>query len=484
MLTPMAIALRFRLINRASQKYLGVLISLLFLIIGCFITSIQISRHNANHISNLAVSEIKCIGKIASSPKFNSKVQVQVSLNKIVNNDLETKAEGKLISFIPIDNKSKKLKYGDKIWLSAKLSEISTSAHASGFDFKKYYANKGIFHTANVLEWELVEKNKGVYSFILGQRNRLLNVLQEHLPTDNEYAVGAALCLGNKDLLSDELKNEFATVGAMHVLAVSGLHVGIIFSLLLKILSLFKTRKKLWLIAKIVITILGIWLFAFLTGGSPSVLRAALMFSFITVSLYIRRFRDTYNTLAAAALLLLIYEPNLLYDVGFQLSFTAVTGIVYLQPRLYKLLSFKWKLPDYLWQITSVGIAAQLATFPIGLYYFQHLPVNFMLTGLFVVPFAFVILSLGITLFVVQIFSSALSSLVGSILYLAIWVNNALIHLVFSLPTNDFGHVAIGGLGLIFIYVLFLLLDQYFKTSKPAFFLTSLALIILALFNI
>lgn len=479
-----SLGLQFRLIARSSQKYIGGLISFLFFLLGCFVTSIQVAEHNPAHISNLSVKELHCIGEICSTPKINSKVQVQVSMKKIVKQGIEEKAEGKLISFIPIDEKSKQLKYGDKIWLKVNINEIPASLHPSGFDFKKYYANKGIYHNAHVLDWELVARNNGIYSFILAQRDRLLEVLGKHLPTDNEFAVGAALCLGNKELLSDELKNEFATVGAMHVLAVSGLHVGIIFSLLFHILNLFKTRKKFWVISKIVITVLCIWLFALLTGASPSVLRAAIMFSFITISLYSRRFRNTYNTLAAAAFLLLLYDPYLLYDVGFQLSFTAVTGIVYLHPRIYKLLYFKWKVPDYFWQITSVGIAAQLATFPIGLYYFHHLPINFMLTGLFVVPFAFLILSLGITLFVVHALSSSLASMIGVLLYTAIWINNALIHLVFSLPTNDYGTFALSGIGLMCIYGLYLLLDQYLKTTRPAFLYLSFGLLILAIVQI
>ena len=482
-LTIFALVLQFRLIKRSAQKYIGTLISALFFVLGCFIVSIQIADSNPSHISNLSTKKFQCIGEICSAPKINSKVQVHVSINKTVNQGLEEKAEGKLISFIPIDEKSKQLKYGDKIWLNIIINEIPFSTHESGFDFKKYYANKGIYHNAYVLDWDLIEKNTGIYSYILTQRDLLLRVLSEHLPTENEFAVGAALCLGNKELLSDELKNEFATVGAMHVLAVSGLHVGIIFSLLLKILSFFKTRKKLWVISKIAITVLCIWVFALLTGASPSVLRAAIMFSFITISLYSRRFRNTYNTLAAAALMLLIYDPYLLFDVGFQLSFTAVTGIVYLHPRIYKLLYFKWKVPDYFWQITSVGIAAQLATFPIGLYYFHHLPINFMLTGLFVVPFAFLILTLGIALFVTQLISSSLASLLGVLLYATIWINNALIHLVFSLPTNDIGHFVISGLGLVCIYCIYLFIDQYLKTTRSVFLYLTFGLLVLALFQ-
>ena len=275
---------QFHLVNRSAQKYIGGLISMLFFLIGCYSTSIQVGKHNPVHVLNLGEKEIKCLAKVCSSPKINSKTQVQVSLNKIIANGKETKSEGKIISFFPVDAASKQLKYGDKIWLHLNLNEISSSVHPSGFDFKRYYENKGIYHNAHVIDWKLIEKNKGVYSSILDQRKSLLQILNKHLYTENEYAVGAALCLGNKDLLSEELKNEFATVGAMHVLAVSGLHVGIIFSLLLKILSLFKTRKRLWVFLKIAVTILCIWLFAFLTGGSPSVLRAALMFSFITVS--------------------------------------------------------------------------------------------------------------------------------------------------------------------------------------------------------
>lgn len=482
--TIVALGLQFSVVKRSAQKYIGALISILFFVLGCFLTSVQLGEHNPVHISNLSAKKFTCIGEICSTPKINSKVQVHVSLDKIIRQGIESKAEGKIISFLPIDKESKQLNYGDKIWLDVQLNEISSSMHASGFDFKKYYANKGIHHNAFVSDWKLIEKKKGIHNFILQQRAHLLKVLEKYLPTENEFAVGAALCLGNKELLSDELKNEFATVGAMHVLAVSGLHVGIIFSLLFKILNLFKTRKKVWVFAKIALTILCIWLFALLTGASPSVLRAAIMFSFITISLYSRRFRNTYNTLAAAALLLLLYDPYLLYDVGFQLSFTAVTGIVYLHPRIYTLFDFKWKVPDYLWQITSVGIAAQLATFPIGLYYFHHLPINFMLTGLFVVPFAFLILSLGIALFVVQVASSTLASVVGFVLYAAIWINNALIHLVFSLPTNDFGHFVLSGLGLVGIYGLYLLLDQYLKTSRSAYLCLSFGVLILAIFSI
>jgi len=463
------------------QKYAGSLTASIFFFSACFLASIQEGKHNPIHVANQNFNSGIIVGKIISNPKINKKVQLQIAISKTAIGMKERQSVGKCLAFLKVNEDTKKLGYGDIIQLQASLDTIASSKNASGFDFKKFYANKGITHRANVKDWKLLERNTGLYATILSYREKLLIVLRQHLKTDNEYAVGAALCLGTKDYLTDELKNKFATVGAMHVLAVSGLHVGIIFSMLFKLLNVFKTRKKHWVFLKIIITLAGIWLFAFLTGGSPSVLRAGIMFSFITVSIYIRRFKNTYNTLAAAAMLLLVYDPYLLFDVGFQLSFTAVAGIVYLHPKIYSLLYFRWKGTDYLWQITSVGIVAQIATFPIGLYYFQHLPVNFLFTGLFVVPFAFIILSLGIGLFIVQLFSSTLAVGIGYLLYGAIWLNNALINLVFLLPTNDYGHFYLGGLGLVLIYVLLLSTDRFFTSAKASFVILTLGVVLISL---
>ena len=197
--------------------------------------------------------------------------------------------------------------------------------------------------------------------------------------------------------------------------------------------------------------------------------------------MYSKRFRNTYNTLAAAAICLLVYDTNLLFDVGFQLSFTAVTGIVYLQPKIYEMLSFEWKVSDYFWQITSVGIAAQIATFPVGLYYFHHFPLNFLLTGLFVVPFAFLILSMGIALFIANYISTTIAGIIGYILYWTIWINNSLIHFVYLLPTSQFGELYIGVFGLALIYILLFLFDRYLTSAKSKYLILMLNIILVTL---
>jgi len=460
------------------RKYIGLVISFGFFIAGYTLLSNTEPSLNPNHVIHFEDDKITAVAIVQSNPIVKNKVQVQVKLISRGEQETAVKTSGKILAFFDVDDQSQDLIQGDKIYFNAKLNRTKTNSNPYSFDFKKYYATKGIYHQAHILDWKYVRRGSPALLRIGKMRGQLLDILAKHLPSENEYAVGAALCLGSKEALNDEIKNEYAGTGAMHVLAISGLHVGIIFSFLFTFLSLFKTRKSGWLLIKVLVTILLLWTYALFTGASPSVLRAALMFSFITISIYYRSNLETYNTLAAAAIALLIYDPNLLYDVGFQLSFTAVAGIMYFQPRIYAMLYVKNKILDYLWQITAVGIAAQLATFPIGIYYFHNLPTLFILTGLFVVPFAYIILITSLALFTFSIFSDVITDLIGQFLYGLIWLNNSLIHLIFDLSAilNQYFSISLLGLGL--LYFLIFLVDKFIKEGSLSALITSLALIL------
>ena len=175
----------------------------------------------------------------------------------------------------------------------------------------------------------------GLGVFANDARQFLLSSLKSNGIEGDQYAIASALILGSKDELGFEVKQAYATAGAMHVLAVSGLHVGIIFLILNTLLSALDTSKK-GRIVKAIILLIVLWSYALLTGLSPSVLRAATMFSFVIMGTVLNRKSSIYNTLAASAFFLLIINPNLLFEVGFQLSYIAVLGIVYLQPLIYK----------------------------------------------------------------------------------------------------------------------------------------------------
>jgi competence protein ComEC len=225
--------------------------------------------------------------------------------------------------------------------------------------------------------------------------------MNQHIHNKRSLAIAKALTLGIKDELDNELRNAYASAGAMHVLAVSGLHVGIIFLIISTVLKKWRNHKTgRYLFAIVNISIL--WSYAFITGLSPSVQRAAMMFSFIILAQAMRRQTNIYNTLAASAFVLLSINPFLLFSVGFQLSYLAVLGIVFFQPKLYGLLQFKFLLWDKIWAITCVSIAAQLATAPLGLLYFHQFPTYFFLSNLVVIPAAFVILNSSLFLLIIS----------------------------------------------------------------------------------
>ena len=191
------------------------------------------------------------------------------------------------------------------------------------------------------------------------------------LHTLNINAVFSALTLGYKNDLDKEMQASFAGAGAMHILAVSGMHVGIIFLILKQIFALFGILKSNYKL-KYIIILLCIWFYALLTGLSPSVTRAAVMATFILCGKVFGKRTNIYNSIAASAFVLLLFNTNYLFDVGFQLSYTALIGIVFFYKRIYTLIFVRNMPLNYMWQLTTIGISAQIGTFPLGIYYFNQ----------------------------------------------------------------------------------------------------------------
>ena len=462
-----------------EQYYYSIFIGVIFILLGGLASSLAQPQFNKYHLIHQSENRLSAIAEVIDAPNINTKVQIKLRLKSKIEYGVTEKLNGKIIAYFPSSESSAALDAGDIIHIKAKIYPTEINRNPYSFNFQRFYANQGIYHQGSIIDWQLIEQSNSFYRLLINQREKLLSILAQHLPSENEFAVGATLCLGSKQFLTDELKNEYSSTGAMHVLAVSGLHVGIVFSFIFLLLSTFKTRKSHWLGAKILFTLLCLWMYAFLTGGTASVLRAAVMFSFITVAIYLRWTTNIYNTLSAAAFCLLVNNPNLLFDVGFQLSFTAVAGIVYLQPKIYPWFSFDFKPVDYLWKLSSVGIAAQIATFPIGLYYFHHLPIYFIITGVFVVPFAYMILTTGIILFVLNYVSAFLATWVGYFLYFLIWTNNSLIHLVSEIPGQHIGDIFITSLGIGALYLILYVMDRYMKRGHG----TSLLVVYLFFFS-
>jgi competence protein ComEC len=317
---------------------------------------------------------------------------------------------GNVLLYFAKDSTSENLRYGQILAVNTNLQPVENLGNPNEFNYKRYLRFNGIGLRGYVGfgNWKhLSDGRPGFRGLLFSVRRFLINKLKEAGLEGDELSVASALILGFRADLDRELMTAYAGAGATHVLAVSGLHVGIVYVILNGLLK-FMNRKKSTKIIKTFLLIGFLFGYAGLTGFSASVVRAATMFSFVAFGKMLQRDTNIYNTLAASAFCLIALEPMIIMQVGFQLSYAAVIGIVLIQPRLFKLYAFNNRLADRAWSITCVSIAAQIATFPLGLLYFHQFPNLFLVSNLLVIPAAAGILYLGFSLFVASIWKPAL----------------------------------------------------------------------------
>jgi len=289
---------------------------------------------------------------------------------------------------------------GDVIFLDAEIKRIKNANNPGEFDAKSYWNNQNIQFFAFVGHEDYTyidhKAQHTILAFFDGIRSALSDLIDDNLSPESG-GIAKALLLGDKGSLSSETRNSFSNAGAMHVLAVSGLHVGIIMYLLMFVLGKFSR-----LISKrfvLLISIGFVWIYAAVTGFSPSVMRAAFMFSVLVIGQMTSKRSSGLNTLFFSAFVLLLINPLFVYDIGFQLSYLAMLGIMMFYQPIAGLILIRQKGLKKLWEGTAIGIAAQLLTVPLTLYYFHQFPNYFMVSNLGVMLFAGVLLVLGLLLF-------------------------------------------------------------------------------------
>ena len=361
-----------------------------------------------------------------------------VETSSVLVNGREIGVSGHLHLYLQrTDSVTNDINYGHEIWVKATPSQIAPPTNPEEFNYSAYMAKQQIHGQCFVAPEFVKVVGRNPQSAVLDKAYSLRAYLRakviDYIDDSDAQAIALALLIGVKDFLSEELTTAYASAGAMHVLAVSGLHVGILYMLLLFLLKPFEKRKggKVMIAA---ISLFIIWSYTFVTGMSPSVLRAATMFSIFALSKAVMRDNNIYNSLGISAFVLLLYDPNLLFAVGFQLSFLAVTGIVYLQPRIYRVLYVSNRFLDVVWGITAVSIAAQISTLPLTVYYFNQFPTYFFLSNLVVIPGAMAIMVGGIVMLILGSIADGLGHLIGWILDLIIQLMNFLVEWVEQMP--------------------------------------------------
>ncbi len=355
------------------------------------------------------------------------------------------KAAGKILLYVKKDSllHAGSIKYGDRILINMRAQLIKGPMNPNAFDYRKFlrYQNIHFNAFASFNEVHILENDgNDLYGWALRAQQACAEIIRKNIRNKEATGIVLSLVLGFKDDLEQPVKTAYASAGVMHILAVSGLHVGIFYSILSFLLSWLNQGKSKWLFALICLTVL--WSYAFITGLSPSVLRAVTMFSSIIIAKAFARQSNIYNAIAASAFFLLCYDPFLIMSVGFQLSYIAVLGIIFLFPKFYHILSIENKFLDAIWQTSCVSLAAQLAVLPLSIYYFHQFPVYFLLANLLVIPAAFAMLALSIGLLVFHFIPWA-ERLIGVVLeFLVIWVNK-FVYFVNTLPHSNLSNLYI-----------------------------------------
>lgn len=321
------------------------------------------------------------------------------------------------------------VKIGNRITFKAALNPITGSGNPSQFDYGKYMQAKGVYYQCYVKTGISSTTGKGLSmrTKALVLREKIMERFRKTGLSDNQLGILAALTIGERQLLTPELKSSFSASGATHILAVSGLHVGIVSILIGNLLGLFirgKRGRKL----KSLIVILLLWCYAFISGLSPSIMRAATMFSFVEFGHILGRKGHFFNTLAASAFLLLLINPFVLFEIGFQLSYFAVSSIVYFQPLIAKLFSPKTVAGKWIWSMLTVSVAAQIGTTPLCMYYFHQFPTYFWLSNFIAIPAAAAIMYLAVTYLLLSFIPIAATVIVFVL-------RNVISALIFSMQT-------------------------------------------------
>lgn len=393
LLTTIWLILQFSLLNKHIAAWFhGCMISGLLFVAGFMLAQQHEQLNKPGHFSRYAGEDGYIVARVIEpvSERANS-YRTVVAVETFGNDSLVHKVQGRLMIYFEKDSLAAAIRYGELLFFENRYDLVSPPQNPNAFDYKSFLARKNIFHSAYFRSgsWHSTGERRGIFviRWALFLREKALEIFSENHLSGREFAVVSALLLGYREYLDDDLRREFAGAGAMHVLCVSGLHVGIIF-MVLKNFFTFLCRLPGGMLLRTICILLFIWLYAAITGFSPSVLRASVMFSFVAVGQSFRRPTNIYNTLAASAFVLVLIDPYIITMIGFQLSYLAVISIVALQPPLYKLIKVKNKLLDKAWSIVTVSIAAQLATGPLALYYFNQFPNYFLITNLVVIPLA------------------------------------------------------------------------------------------------
>lgn len=440
------------------------MVVIVFTLFGYYRTANYHALSKSDHYSHVDQASIY-IGTITDLPTLGKSVKCLIEITSVGSNpDSMYHASGELLTYFVKDSLSISLAPGDVVVFDVKQRSVQANANPLVFDYKQYLDNRNIHFQGYVdaESWVRVSREALPWYFqkAASLRKYSLGVIDRHIDEIDSKAVLSAMLLGVRSLISDELYDAYTDTGAVHVLAVSGLHVGIFTLILYWFFGLFPIAHPAYKWAKLILILFVVWGFVLVTGAAPAVTRAAMMSSLVIVAHTVNKQVNTYNVLAITALVMLLWNPLMLYQASFQFSFLALLSILFFMPILIGYFTPSHSLLQKVMGLLYVSIAAQVLVLPLTIFFFHKLATYFWLSGLFVVLAAFIILCLGLLLLIFDMLGQHISLFdwinehaLGPVLDKIIWLNNWLISLIQQLPKSAVDGIWLSKIEVVVLYL-------------------------------
>ncbi|HEX6191918.1 MAG TPA: ComEC/Rec2 family competence protein [Chitinophagaceae bacterium] len=469
-----SVHLRFKL------RYItGILLNILIILCASIVTW----YHHPAHIPDALITRynnvqmIKAVLQEPLSQKKNSH-KATASARELYHDGKITKTTGNIIIYFSRAVDPREISYGSIIIINKQLQPVKSSGNPGSFDYHRYctfnHANFQVYLQPGEFSITGGSETRGLKKFIFYCREQVIGVLRNYIKGPQEAALAEALLIGYKDELDQELVQAYSNTGVVHIIAVSGMHLGIIYWLLSLLVKPFRKNSTKWINAVIILA--GLWAFSLLAGAGPSVIRSAFMFSLIVIGETFSKRNSIYNNLAASAFMLLCWNPYWLWDVGFQLSYAAVLSIVLFFRPIYNLVYVQNKLLDAVWKLNAVTLSAQILTIPLSIYHFHQFPNLFVIANLLAVPLSSLLL-LGELVLCAFCFIPIIARWIGELLNFLLEFLNNFIQKINAIPFASWTHLQINVSQVILLYAFIAATTIWFSVKDRKSLLAGLCIL-------
>ena len=457
---------------------------LLFITVGGILTYYHTDKNDKFWIGNYYKQGMPLLLTIKEPPlpKQKSYKLLAKAEGVLINHQWQT-VEGNVLIYIKGDS-IPYINYGSQLLVTASLTPIEFANNPGGFNYREYCALKHIYFQGfiSTKDFQLLKTTKSVliYRIIYRARASILAILRKYISDSKQLSVAEALLIGYRNDLDKELVRAYSNTGVIHIIVIAGLHLGMIYTLLILLFSPFKNKKWCKTVKPIFIFIV-LWGFCLITGANTPILRATIMFSFIIVGELIGKRTNIYNSLSLSAFCILLIDPFSLFDAGFQFSYAAVLSIVLFAEYIHRWLYFQNKSLNFIWNICAVTISAQILTLPLVIYHFHRIPTLFVVTNILAVPLAAIILYSEIFLLLISSLP-LFAQIFGRLIEHLIWAMNSFISNISSLPFSGWESLQLSVVEVILLYVFLFGISYWMIQKSNRFFLTALTSLLLLLF--